>query len=94
MKKTVIVLIYLLLISISVFSKNLIDVASGLYHTLLLFDDGKILAVGNNFYGQLGIGSAELERSKNTLHYVDSKLKFISVAAGDHHSLAVADDGT
>ena len=63
MKKTVIVLIYLLLISISVFSKNLIDVASGLYHTLLLFDDGKILAVGNNFYGQLGIGSAELERS-------------------------------
>lgn len=94
MKKTVIVLIYLLLISSSIFSKNLIDVASGLYHTLLLFDDGKILALGSNFYGQLGIGKAELEHSKDTLHYVDSKLKFISVAAGDRHSLAVANDGT
>lgn len=70
------------------------EVASGLYHTLMLFDNGTIMSVGNNSYGQLGNGKKNQENSKKKKNYVKSKNKFISIAAGYNHSLAVSEDGT
>lgn len=37
------------------FANELVDVASGKKHSLLLFENGKILPYGNNSYGQLGL---------------------------------------
>lgn len=84
-------------------AQKLLDAASGMYHTLLLFEDGKILAFGYNSYGQLGLGFESghadsiyepLPSSCEPPAYVDSPVKFVSVAAGETHSIAVARDGT
>lgn len=84
-------------------AQKLLDAASGMYHTLLLFEDGKILAFGDNYYGQLGLGfeSGHVDSiyepcpsSIESPAYIDSPVKFVSVAAGESHSLAVARDGT
>lgn len=84
-------------------AQKLLDAASGMYHTLLLFEDGKILAFGYNSYGQLGLGFESghadsiyepLPSSCEPPAYVDSPVKFVSVAAGETHSLAIARDGT
>lgn len=84
-------------------AQKLLDAASGRYHTLLLFEDGKILAFGYNYYGQLGLGfeSGHVDSiyevclpSNESPAYVGSPVKFVSVAAGEYHSLAVARDGT
>ena len=37
------------------FAHELLDVASGTRHSLLLFDNGKILPFGDNGHGQLGL---------------------------------------
>lgn len=75
------------------YTQELKDVASGLYHTLMLFDDGTILSVGNNSNGQLGNGEKNQENSNKKKNYVKSTNKFISIAAGYNHSLSVSEDG-
>lgn len=85
----------LLLAFANLHSKELVDVASGESHTLLLFKDGTIVSLGYNCCGQLGretegdgISGGGMEGKR-----VASDKKFISVAAGYDHSLAVSDDG-
>lgn len=76
--------------------KELIDVASGKFHSLLLFDDGRILPFGENYSGQLGLALDIKEQSitvKSPL-YIDAPVQFISVAAGWERSLAVGADGS
>lgn len=76
-------------------SKELADVASGETHTLLLFKDGTIVSLGYNYYGQLGRESEGDELLGVVIEgkRVSSDKKFISVAAGFEHSVAVSDDG-
>ena len=77
------------------FAHELLDVASGTRHSLLLFDNGKILPFGDNGHGQLGLSKTIDYQSiseENPL-YVDTPENFISVAAGLNFSLAVSDDG-
>ena len=79
-----------------IFAKELIDVASGKFHSLLLFDDGRILPFGENYSGQLGLALDIKEQSitvKSPL-YIDAPVQFISVAAGWERSLAVDADGS
>ena len=92
-KKELIFFSLLLMLSMQGNAKDLLDVASGLYHTLFLFDDGSILSTGDNTYGQLGNGKKTQEGSDSTIEIVDSKLKFISVAAGYQHSLGITNEG-
>lgn len=85
----------LLLAFANLHSKELADVASGLSHTLLLFKDGTIVSLGYNYYGQLGRETEDDELSGIGIEgkRVSSDKKFISVAAGFDHSIAVSDDG-
>lgn len=103
MKKAAVMLFCLLFFIAHTYAKKVIDVAAGKNHTLVLFDDGAILAFGDNLYGQLGIGfrsglhKSPAEHTNSTAEpqtYINSPQKFVSVAAGFRHSLAVADDGT
>ncbi|CAA0808745.1 Regulator of chromosome condensation (RCC1) family protein [Striga hermonthica] len=76
---------------------DVMDVACGLDHSLVLCSDGTLLSSGSNVYGQLG-------RAKNDLgfHAVDMKfsdLRPIRIASGLGHSLAIctnmlSEDGT
>lgn len=60
-------------------------------HTLAFGADGSLLALGNNAYGQLGIGQP------NPLLFHPKPVKGMTqvelVAAGDNHTLAVTKDG-
>lgn len=85
----------LLLAFTNLHSKELAEVASVLSHTLLLFKDGSIVSLGDSDYGKLGretegggISGGGIEGKR-----VASDKKFISVAAGFDHSIAVSDDG-
>jgi alpha-tubulin suppressor-like RCC1 family protein len=55
------------------------QVAAGYAHTVGLKSDGTVVAVGDNFYGQLNVGSwKDIEQ----------------MAAGRHHTVGLKSDGT
>ena len=69
-----------------------IDVAAGEEHSLLLTNDLKVFAVGNNLKGNLGLGH---NFSSDTFLYVHGgldTLKIRSIEAG-RHSSAISNDG-
>ena len=57
MFKKIIITLLIFFISFEIYGNELIDVAAGKYHTLLLFDNGKILSFGDNYFGLLGLSS-------------------------------------
>ena len=75
-------------------AQRICDIAVGKYHTLCLFEDGRILSFGNNEIGELGIGNCFYGEKSQKPYYIETSVKFISVATGYFHSLAVAEDGT
>ncbi|GMI95029.1 hypothetical protein like AT5G11580 [Hibiscus trionum] len=73
---------------------KVIAVAAGEAHTLALSGDGYVYSWGRGMFGRLGTGSESDELSPVRVKFQDSELKFIAVAAGAYHSLALADDGS
>ncbi|GLU03904.1 hypothetical protein SLE2022_210750 [Rubroshorea leprosula] len=72
---------------------DIIDIACGLDHSLVLCGDGTLLSCGSNVYGQLGRVRQDLGMSP-----VDISFHPISIASGLGHSLAIcqvssSDDG-
>lgn len=63
---------------------QVVDIACGLDHSLVLCRDGALLSSGSNVYGQLG-------RAREDLGFFPVDIKFtpVSVAAGLGHSLAI-----
>lgn len=72
--------------------RGYVAVAAGKWHTLALRADGSLWAWGYNHYGQVGDGSFGRGVNRSTPTLIGTG--FVSVAAGDHHSLAVRSDGT
>ncbi len=68
-------------------------VATGGVHVLFLTTDGRVLAAGDDTYGELGNGPASTSPSP-TPEPVPGITTAVAVAAGTHHSLAVLADGT
>ncbi|KAL3631520.1 hypothetical protein CASFOL_024504 [Castilleja foliolosa] len=73
---------------------EVVDVACGLDHSLVLCRDGTLLSGGSNVYGQLGRIKDDLG-----LHVVDMSFRPISISSGLGHSLAIckntsSEDGT
>ncbi|XP_050206404.1 uncharacterized protein LOC126656012 [Mercurialis annua] len=63
---------------------EVVDIACGLDHSLVLFRDGTLLSCGSNIYGQLGRANQEIG-----LFPVDVKFHPFSIASGLGHSFAV-----
>ncbi|MED6145903.1 hypothetical protein PIB30_029502 [Stylosanthes scabra] len=63
---------------------EVVDIACGLDHSLILCRDGKLLSCGSNAYGQLGRIKTDLG-----IFPVDLNLRPVSIAAGLGHSLAI-----
>ena len=58
---------------------NVVDIAAGDYHSLVLLEDGTVRAWGDNAYGQTQIPA----RVKN----------IVAISAGEYHNLALHDNG-
>lgn len=71
--------------------KKVVHVASGETHTLILFEDGTIYAVGLNKYGQLGDGTFN---NSEVPVQVKGITNAKAVCAGFRHSFALLEDGT
>ncbi len=67
-------------------------VAAGGRHSLALGSDGNVYASGSNNNGQLGDGTTNGSNAPVAVH-LPSGVHATSIAAGDHHSLAIGSDG-
>ena len=73
--------------------RQVIDVACGLQHTVIVTSEGHVLAWGSNKYGQCGTwGQAELIRRPQFVSGLFGH-RCTSVACGGGHTLAVTDAG-
>ncbi|KAL5783314.1 hypothetical protein ACOSP7_008343 [Xanthoceras sorbifolium] len=75
---------------------KIVAVAAGEAHTLGLTGDGCVYSWGRGMFGRLGNGSEsdELFPVRVKFDTEDERFKFVGVAAGAYHSLALADDGS
>ena len=77
--------------------KNVIDIAAGIHHTLVLKSDGTVWATGYNNYGQLGDGTTV---NSNSFHKVklnnngDYLENIVQITCEETTSHALAADGT
>ena len=78
-------LLFWIVFSQLIFANELIDATSGAYHSLLLFKDGRIATV-EHFERNIA--------EKFHFSYVESPIKFISIAAGENFNLAVSAEGS
>jgi alpha-tubulin suppressor-like RCC1 family protein len=62
-------------------------------HSIALKLDGSVWSWGDNEYGQLGIGNSDVINS-SIPKLIEGIHGIVAVAAGNKHSLALADDGT
>jgi alpha-tubulin suppressor-like RCC1 family protein len=71
---------------------SITQIAAGVWHSLALTSDGRVLAWGDNEYGQLGDGTTT---SSNTPVEValPEGVTVTQIAIGHHYSLAVTSDG-
>lgn len=69
-----------------------VSIAGGEEHSIGLKSDGTILTWGrNDYYGALGDGTTI---NRNSLMQIGTDNKWIQIAAGDDHTLALKSDGT
>ncbi|KAF0981860.1 hypothetical protein FDP41_011721 [Naegleria fowleri] len=77
---------------------NVRHISVGLWHSMIVTNNGKLFGVGRNRYGALGIGEPEsLDQLNYTLPVevqLPKEVKVIKACAGKTHSIALTDDGT
>jgi len=69
---------------------NIVQVAAGGIHSLVLTVDGKVYGFGYNMEGQLGMGELDYCDKPTLIHGLDH---VVQIAAGIHHSLALTIEG-
>lgn len=67
--------------------------AAGRWHSLVIDEDGNLLAFGRNTYGQLGTATNASSNDPTSVP-VQVMTEVVAVAAGCSHSLALKEDGT
>lgn len=65
--------------------------AAGIFHTVILKEDGTLWACGSNGYGQLGDGTT---LSRKTPIRIGNETDWISVTAGSYNTFAARTDGS
>ena len=69
---------------------NIVQFCSGFYHSLFLDSEGNIFSVGNNEYGQLGLGH---NNNQNELNQIPNIPPIRSISCVGHSSYLVDIDG-
>ena len=68
---------------------NIIEVATGDCHSLILMNTGQVYSFGNNFQGCLGLGNIV---NKNRPTLIENFTNIVKIAAGHYHSLILTED--
>jgi alpha-tubulin suppressor-like RCC1 family protein len=71
---------------------EVMEIACGVRHTLMLTREGKLYAWGDNFRGQLGTGDNH-DKYYPSLVALVNNVVFVALACGWKHFLALAEDG-
>lgn len=71
-------------------TRHVVQIASGLYHTMALTDGGELFAWGSNAYGQLGLGEFGEPVSQPTLVTALCGVPVAFIACGGNHSFVVS----
>lgn len=71
---------------------NIVQIASGPYHSLALTKEGSVLSWGANWVGQLGHGHMENVTKPQTIDYFKDKKVVKIIGTMGHHSIAITDD--
>ena len=73
---------------------DVIGMAAGFHHTIVVTGDGRVWTWGRNNYGQLGLGSTDDAAGGHpTPTVVTGLADIVAVAAGDYYSMALERDG-
>jgi alpha-tubulin suppressor-like RCC1 family protein len=78
-------------VPLTLVSDNVVDVACGIFHTLILTDKGRVYSSGGNNYGQLGVGNKKPTNIPTKIKEFELN-KVVKVACG-HHSAALTEKG-
>ena len=70
---------------------DIIQVATGIHHSLFLNNKGQVFACGANYNGQLGLGGGD--REKITPQLVSQLIDIVQIAAGYYYSLCLSNAG-
>jgi alpha-tubulin suppressor-like RCC1 family protein len=73
---------------------NIVDVAAGKYHHLLLDTSGRAASFGFGDSGQLGAGKGITFSEKPVAVSYTSSIKITSIAVGGYHSLLIDESGS
>ena len=72
---------------------KVVSIAAGGDHTVALDSDGAVWTWGRNTYGQLGHSAGLTKNEKPEKVTASNMGKIVAIAAGDHHTLAVNENG-
>ncbi|GIW28103.1 MAG: hypothetical protein KatS3mg070_1466 [Meiothermus sp.] len=79
-------------------SNDVVSISLGEYHAIALTNDGRVVTVGGDNYGQLGDGPGDSSGTNAAPNLRDNILpagvKAVAVQAGRYHSLALTSEGT
>lgn len=73
--------------------QGVVKATAGYGHMLILQDDGKVLSLGCNAFGQLGLRDTKNSNKNNVAREVSGLENIVDVDAGFRHSLALNNEG-
>ena len=68
-------------------------VVAGVFHTMILAEDGTVFACGWNFYGQLGLGDTSPRNTFTAVPALPGDKIAKQVVAGERHTMILAAGG-
>lgn len=71
---------------------NIVQIAAGLYSSFFLTSDGRVFSCGTGYVGQLGHGNRDKIHTPTEVK-IPGQPKIVEIAAGDHHTLLLTEDG-
>eukprot|EP01125_Pyxidicula_operculata_P004047 TRINITY_DN1574_c0_g1_i3.p1 TRINITY_DN1574_c0_g1~~TRINITY_DN1574_c0_g1_i3.p1 ORF type:complete len:2540 (-),score=589.38 TRINITY_DN1574_c0_g1_i3:112-7731(-) len=75
----------------SLSGKRVIDASAGMFHSIVLTDDGHVYSFGNNRGGQLGLGTTDGHTLPEQISFFANK-KVLKASCGLHYTMVITDD--
>lgn len=72
---------------------NIVQIALGASHMVLLDAEGRVYTFGSNDHGQLGHGDRETRRAPTLLALPPPLARIVQIAAGDYHTVLLDSEG-